>query len=221
LTIAIDGPAGAGKSTVAKSVAAALGYTYIDTGAMYRSVALRAIEDGIDPTDSERIGRLAEAVRIEFAQDALGGQRVLADGRDVTAEIRSPEATRLSSPVSAVPAVRRALVALQREMGRAGGVVMEGRDIGTVVFPNAEVKVFLTATDGERAARRWRELHERGEAVSIDDVLAQQRERDARDSSREDSPLRPADDAVIVDSDRLTIEQVTERILDIATRRGA
>lgn len=221
LTIAIDGPAGAGKSTVAKAVAAALGYTYIDTGAMYRAVALRAMQLGVDTEDPDRLGLLAEDLRIEFIPSEGGVQRVLANGHDVTTEIRSPEATRLSSPVSAVPAVRRALVMLQRQMGLAGGVVMEGRDIGTVVFPNAEVKVFLTASDRERANRRWCELRERGLDVSLEDVLAQQKERDKRDTSREDSPLKPAHDAVIVNTDNMTIEQVTGRILDIAKERGA
>lgn len=221
LTIAIDGPAGAGKSTVARAVAAALGYRYIDTGAMYRSVAWKSIQCAIAPDDEAAVTALAASIDIAFEPDPAGGQRVIVDGADASAAIREPEATRLSSPISAIPGVRRELVARQREMGAAGGVVMEGRDIGTVVFPGAEVKVFLTATDEERARRRWLELTQRGETVSLDDILRRQQERDARDSSRDDSPLRPAADANVVLSDGLSFEQVVARILDICHTRLA
>jgi cytidylate kinase len=221
LTIAIDGPAGAGKSTVAKRVAAALGYTYIDTGAMYRAVAWNALDRHVPTEDADAMTRLAEETPISFHSDPDGGQRVFVGPTDVTEAIRTPEVTRLSSPVSAISGVRRVLVAQQQAMGAGGGVVMEGRDIGTVVFPNAEVKVFLTASDMERARRRWRQLQQKGESVSLEQVFAQQRERDERDSSRADSPLSPAADAVLLDSDGLTVDQVVKRVLELAYARGA
>src|SRR5437016_4411526 len=171
ITIAIDGPSGAGKSTVAKRVAAALGYTYIDTGAMYRAVAWNAVRHGIDPDDANAVSTVAGNTRITFRNQDCG-QRVMVGDEDVTDAIRTPEVTRLSSPVSAIPGVRRVLVALQQEMGASGGVVMEGRDIGTVVFPQAELKVFLTASDEERARRRYKEFRQRGQEISFDEVLA-------------------------------------------------
>jgi len=219
LTIAIDGPAGAGKSTAAKRVASALDYTYIDTGAMYRAVAWKALREGVPPEDEAGLTRLAQKMRIEFAPGQDGVQRLLVDGEDVTEAIRTPEVTRLSSPISAIPGVRRVLVAQQQAMGADGGVVMEGRDIGTVVFPNAEIKVFLTASDEERARRRWLELTAKGENVTQEEILAQQRERDTRDSSRADSPLRPAPDAVTLVSDGIPIEEVVERILQLCRER--
>jgi cytidylate kinase len=221
ITIAIDGPSGAGKSTTARGLAGRLGYTYIDTGAMYRAVALKGIEAGVGVEDAEGTTGLAESSRITFERDSEGVQRVLLDGRDVTEAIRSPEATRLTSPVSAIPGVRRVLVAQQRSLGAGGGVVMEGRDIGTIVFPNAELKVFLTASDQERALRRWKELKAKGQDVSVEEVHAQLSERDARDSSRADSPLVAAPDAVMLVSDGLTLDQVISRIADLAASRGA
>lgn len=221
LTIAIDGPSGAGKSTVARRLAHDLGYTYIDTGAMYRAVALASIDRAVDLEDEQAIIELAMNCRITFAPSLDGGQRVLLDSRDVTEEIRSKEATRLSSPVSAIPGVRRVLVAQQQAMGAGGGVVMEGRDIGTVVFPRAEVKVFLTASEQERARRRWKERQAKGDAVTHEEILQQQRERDARDSSRADSPLAAAPDAVTIDSDGIPFEGVVDRILKLARARGA
>jgi cytidylate kinase len=215
LTIAIDGPAGAGKSTVAKAVAAALGYTYLDTGAMYRAAAWKGLQAGVPLEDEEGTIRLVEKMRIAFAPGPDGGQRVMVDGEDVTEAIRSPEVTRLSSPVSAIPGVRRVLVAQQQAMGAGGGVVMEGRDIGTVVFPDAEVKVFLTASDEERARRRCAELQAKGQTATVEEILKQQRERDARDSSRADSPLKPAPDAITIVSDGIPVEGVVERILQL------
>ena len=220
ITIAIDGPSGAGKSTTARGLASRLGYTYIDTGAMYRAIAWKGIRDGVPVEDADGTTRLAESTLITF-QPSDAEQRVLVDGEDVTAAIRTPEVTRLSSPVSAIPGVRRVLVAQQQAMGAGGGVVMEGRDIGTVVFPNAELKVFLTASDEERARRRWKELSARGQQLTVEEVLAQQRERDARDSSREDSPLKPAPDSVEIVSDGMTLDEVIERILALARERGA
>jgi CMP/dCMP kinase len=221
ITIAIDGPSGAGKSTVARRLARLLAYTYIDTGAMYRAVALASIERAIDLEDEDAIIELARNVTIGFAPGEGEAQRVLLDGRDVTDDIRSKEATRLSSPVSAIPGVRRVLVAQQQALGAGGGVVMEGRDIGTVVFPNAEVKVFLTASEEERARRRWKERQTKGDTITLEEILQQQHERDARDSSRADSPLAAAPDAVTVDSDGIPFEGVVDRILQVARERGA
>jgi CMP/dCMP kinase len=220
LTIAIDGPAGAGKSTVAKRVAGELGYTYIDTGAMYRAAAWKGLQLGVPLEDEEGTIALTRAMTIGFEPRPDGIQRVLVDGQDVTDAIRSPEVTRLSSPVSAIPGVRRVLVAQQQAMGAGGGVVMEGRDIGTVVFPNAEVKVFLTASEQERALRRWRERTAKGDTVTVEEILLQQRERDARDSSRADSPLQAAPEAVTIESDDIPIEGVVERILALVRERG-
>lgn len=221
ITIAIDGPSGAGKSTVARRLAQDLSYTYIDTGAMYRAVALASIERAIPLEDEEAIVALARNLRIGFAPGPDGGQRVLLDDRDVTDEIRTKEATRLSSPVSAIPGVRRVLVAQQQALGAGGGVVMEGRDIGTVVFPQADLKVFLTASEEERAMRRWRERQSKGDQITVEEILQQQRERDARDSSRADSPLAAASEAVTINSDGIPFEGVVERILQLARERGA
>jgi cytidylate kinase len=220
ITVAIDGPSGAGKSTVAKRLASELGYTYIDTGAMYRAVAWKCIQCGV-PLDNEAgtVG-LAERTNISFSPGSDGRQHVIVGGHDVTDEIRTPEVTRLSSPVSAISGVRRVLVAKQQAMGAGGGVVMEGRDIGTVVFPHAEVKIFLTASEEERARRRWAERTAKGETANIEEIMLQQRERDSRDSSRPDSPLRPADDSVVLNSDGMSIEQVVRQIRDIALARA-
>jgi cytidylate kinase len=218
LTIAIDGPSGAGKSTVARAVASGLGYRYVDTGAMYRAVAWRLLRDGVDAADPAAAEAAAKAMQLEFVPDAEG-QRVFVDGTDVTTAIRSTEVTQLSSPVSAVPGVRAVLTQLQREMGAGGGVVMEGRDIGTVVCPSAEVKIFLTASDLERAARRFRERTSRGDAVTLEEILAQQRERDARDSSRDTAPLRPAEDAVELVSDGMTVDEVVSAVLQLVSAK--
>ncbi|MGI8801581.1 MAG: (d)CMP kinase [Solirubrobacteraceae bacterium] len=197
MIVAIDGPAGAGKSSVARAVAAALGFTYLDSGAMYRAVALRAARDGRPPAE------IARELRIEL------GDRVVVDGEDVTAAIRSPEISGAASEVAAVPAVRAAMVAMQRELLRRGDWVAEGRDIGTVVAPQAEVKVFLTAGDEVRARRR---ADERGDAPPAA-VLAEQRERDDRDRTRADSPLVAADDAIVLDSSDLSRDEVVDRVI--------
>jgi len=215
--IAIDGPAGSGKSTVAREVARRLGYVYIDTGAMYRAVAWRAIVEGIPITRPDAITALAERMDISFRR--VDGQRVIADSTDVTEAIRTPEVTQLSSPVSAIEGVRKRLVEMQREMGEGGGVVMEGRDIGTVVFPDAEIKIFLTASDDERARRRAAELEANGVSVDIELVAREMRERDLRDSTREHAPLRQADDAVRIDTDGMSIEDVVRAVLDIHDRK--
>jgi len=209
MVIALDGPAGAGKSTVARAVAAALGFTYLDSGAMYRCVALAARERGVDPDDAERAGELARSLRIE-----LDGGRVVLDDRDVSAAIREPAVTEASSRVSVHAGVREAMVARQREMIASGRYVAEGRDIGTVVSPDSPLKVFLTASEEERARRRALETGDDPEAV-----LAAQRERDRRDETRELSALRPAEDAVEIDTTGLTLDQVVERVVALARER--
>lgn len=210
--IAIDGPAGSGKSTVAKIVAERLGYTYIDTGAMYRAVAVKSMQAGIPLEEPDRIIALADRLDIEFRQ-VEGSQHIFADGEDVSVAIRTPDATRLSSPVSAIPGVRHRLVDIQRRMGEAGGVVMEGRDIGTYVFPNAEVKLFLTASHDERARRRVKDLERAGQPSDLAKVAADIKERDQRDSSREMAPLCQAEDAVLIVTDGMSIEEVVLAVI--------
>ena len=218
--IAIDGPVGAGKSTIARLVARELGYTYIDSGAMYRALAWAARGKGITDDPAPVLELLREA-KIELRPRPDGLNEVFVDGRDITGEIRTPEISQLASKLSAMPAVRRKMVALQQAMARAGGVVMEGRDIQTVVLPEAEVKIFLTAPARERAERRWKELRERGLQADVDQVLADIEARDQRDSTRADSPLRAAPDAVHVDTGGLSIEQVAQKVLEMAKKRAA
>jgi cytidylate kinase len=213
VSLALDGPAGAGKSSVARDVARRLGYTFIDTGAMYRAVAYRALRAGLEVgRDDAALGKLAGELRFEF-RPVGDEQRLFVDGEDVEAPIRTPQVGNLSSPVSAIPEVRRHLVAAQQEMARGGGVVMEGRDIGTVVLPQAEVKVFLTASEQERARRRQAQLREQGVERDLAQILADQRERDERDSSRAVAPLRQAPDARLLVSDGLTQDEVVELIV--------
>jgi cytidylate kinase len=215
IVVAIDGPAGAGKSTLAKMLAQELGYTYIDTGAMYRAVGLLAREQGVDAEDGAALSRLAQDMDFRFAWEGAR-QRVRVGERDVSDAIRSLEAAADASRVSRVPELREALVALQRHMGLGGGVVMEGRDIGTVVFPRAELKVFLTASARERGHRRWAELRAKGEEADLQDVIAQVEARDLADSTRAVAPLRPAADAVIVDTSELRIDRVLQALLRLA-----
>jgi cytidylate kinase len=220
LIIAIDGPAGAGKSTVARAVARRLGYLFINTGAMYRAVAWKALRQGVSLDDATRIGQLAGESLIELAGD-VDSMRVLIDGRDITDEVATPQISQAASVVSAIPTVRRALVARQQQMGRAGGVVIEGRDIGTQVFPNAEVKIYLDASAEARAQRRFDEDSARGVAVaSFDQMKSEIEERDLRDKTRADSPLTQAEDAVYIDSSAMAIEEVVERILEIVKSKG-
>lgn len=210
--IAIDGPVGAGKSTVARALARRLGFRYIDTGAMYRSVAWAAIHRGVSLADEPAVAALARDLDIEFVPGA-SGQRVLVNGEDATEAIRRPEMSEASSIVSAYAMVREAMVALQRRMGAAGDVVMEGRDIGTVVFPDAEVKVYLDASLDERAGRRFRELEGRGETVTYEEVRRALEDRDRRDSTRAHSPLRVAPGAIEVNSTGMVVEEVVDEIM--------
>lgn len=219
MIIAIDGPSGAGKSTVAKAVARELGFSCLDTGAMYRAVAWRALQDGVPFDDDEALGRLARAHDIAFAHEEGEPvpRRVSIGGIDVTDAIRTAEIDRAVSPVSAVPAVREALVAQQRRIGRSGDYVVEGRDIGTAVFPEASVKVFLTASAEERAHRRVRQNVDRGVgSIDYGEVLADICRRDDIDSSRAASPLKPAEDAVRLDSTGRYIEDVIDDICALA-----
>jgi cytidylate kinase len=219
LIIAIDGPAGAGKSTVARAVARRLGYLFINTGAMYRAVAWKALSEGIPLDDAVAVGRLAGDSLIELS-GGVDSMRVLIDGRDITGEIATPQVGQAASIISTISAVRRALVARQQRMGRAGSVVMEGRDIGTQVFPDAEVKIYLDASPESRAQRRYDEDLARGVAVaSLEEMKEQIERRDHSDKTRADSPLTQVEDAVYIDSSAKTVDEVVDRILEIVERR--
>jgi cytidylate kinase len=208
--VAIDGPAASGKSTTARQVAERLSFRHLDTGAMYRALTWKALASGVDPADRAALGALAEATAFTFSPGP-SGDRLLVDGEDVAERIREPAVTRSVSLVASVPAVRRRLVRLQREIARGGPCVVEGRDIGTVVFPDAPVKIFLIASIEERARRRREELA--GERPSVEDLAEEIRRRDAMDEGREDSPLRPAPDAIPLDTTGLTVEEVVEAIV--------
>ena len=208
IVVAVDGPAGAGKSTASRALAGRLDYVYVDTGAMYRAVGVIAHRRGVALDDDEALARLVGSLRFE----PRNGGGLAVDGTDVSAEIRRAEAGELASRVSTRPVVRERLVALQRALGAEGGVVMEGRDIGTVVFPNAEVKLYLTADPAERARRRAVELRGRGESVDEAALAREIAARDERDSARSHSPLRPAADALRLDTTGLTLEQVVARM---------
>ncbi|CUU05025.1 cytidylate kinase [Candidatus Kryptobacter tengchongensis] len=212
IIIAIDGPAGSGKSTTARLVAQKLGYIYIDTGAMYRALTLKVIELGIDPNDESSIIKIAENTKIELLYEN-GNLKVILDGKDVSEKIRSPEVTSLVSIVSAHPKLRDIMVKKQRELGRNGGVVMDGRDIGTVVFPDADLKIFMTADVRERAKRRQKELKAQGFDVEIEKLIKEIEERDKFDSTREIGPLKKADDAIEIDTTNLTIDEQVEIVL--------
>ncbi|MDZ7372529.1 MAG: (d)CMP kinase [candidate division KSB1 bacterium] len=212
--VAIDGPAGSGKSTTARLVARHLGYRYLDTGAMYRAVTLKALRLGMDLRDEEALGKLAESCDIQFCERD-GTLRVLLDGEDVTEAIRAPEVGRRIGPVADNVHVRRVLVERQRALGAAGGVVAEGRDMGTVVFPDAEVKVFLTASREERVRRRWHELRAKGLDLPLEEVEAEIRKRDGEDVSRPVGALRKAPDAVELDTTRLSVEEQVAKVVEL------
>jgi cytidylate kinase len=221
LIVAIDGPAGAGKSTVAAHLAARFGLLNLETGAMYRAFALKATTAGASPDDAAQLEPLLQQTIIAL-QPGQDGNRVLLDGEDVTARLRTPEVTAAASRVSVHPAVRRWLVDLQRKMGERGGVVMEGRDIGTAVFPHAQVKIYLDASPEKRSERRYSQTVEKSAAEqNTHTVLKEMRERDERDRNRADSPLRPAADAVIIDSTELTLDEVIAKAEAIVIARSA
>jgi len=223
ISIAIDGPAGSGKSTIARAAALKFKYIYIDTGAMYRAITLKAIQQKISIEDKASLTQLAKKTLIRFRYietDGLSQLRVIMDGGDVSEAIRSLEVTGNVSAVSAVAGVREALVELQRNMAREGGVIMDGRDIGTVVLPDAELKVFLTASVKERSKRRWLELQANGVKVSLEELEEQIQKRDQLDSTREVNPLRQAEDAILLDTTSLSIDEVTDRIVKLALTKG-
>ncbi len=221
LVVTIDGPAGAGKSTVAKGLAQALGYRLLDTGALYRAVALEARRRGISWNDEDELASIAAVMQVGFHFDG-NDNRVAIRGEDVTAAIRTPEISDAASLVSALPGVRAALVDLQRRLGAGGGVVVEGRDTGTVIFPDAEAKFFLTASDEIRARRRYEELAGRGAECSFDETLSDMQARDRRDTGRAVAPLSKAPGAIVVDSSELDAHAVIEQMLDhVRTRASA
>ncbi len=214
LIIAIDGPSGVGKSTLSKLLSRELGYLNLDTGAMYRTVAFAASRQGIDANDYDALQKLCENIVIEFARSD-GEERVLLNGEDVSSDIRTPEISLLTAAVAACPEVREAMVARQRELGAEGGVVLEGRDIGTVVFPNAEVKFFLKASAEVRGQRRFLELQAKGVGVGLARTIAEVKARDNVDINRTTSPLKKADDAVVIDTSELDISQVLAQMLAV------
>jgi CMP/dCMP kinase len=212
LIIAIDGPSGAGKSTLAKRLAKKLRFIYLDTGAMYRALALKVLRQGVDLADDARLAELIAGTEIDL-QEMHGRLAVLLDGEDVAGQIRTPEISQMASKVSALRVVRARMLELQRAMGKRGSVVAEGRDIGTVIFPEAEVKVFLVASVSERARRRYDELKASGRVVDLDETRREIEERDKRDSERDLAPLRPADDAVLIDSSSVDADEVAATVL--------
>lgn len=220
IVIAIDGPAGAGKSTTARGVAGQVGYLYLDTGAMYRALGLGLLRAGVDPDDGEAAARLGRRLRIDLHSEA-GEQRTLLNGEDVSLEIRTPAVSDAASRVAAHPAVREVLVARQREMGRDGGIVLEGRDTGTAVFPDAELKLFLVADVEARARRRQQEMDRRGERVDLEALVEQIRERDARDASTQSRlGAWPAPDAHLLDTTGLSVKEQVDRVVDLAVAWG-
>ena len=216
--IAIDGPAGAGKSSVAKAAAQELGFVYVDTGAIYRTIALHVLRQGVDPRDAPAVEALLPGIQVglEYAPE---GQRMLLNGEDVTGLIRTPEVSMATSACSAIPAVRAFLLQLQRDLAERSNVIMDGRDIGIVVLPRAQLKVFLTASPEERARRRVAQLQKAGQEADYASILRDIQQRDYQDSHRETAPLRPAEDAVLLDNSDFTFQQSVERLVDLARQR--
>ncbi len=215
IAIALDGPAGAGKSTIARRAASELNYIYVDTGALYRSIALAALKKGIEPGDAAEAEKLLPEITVDLAFNDNGEQIVLLNGENVSADIRTPEVSMAASKISAIPAVRAFLLDLQRGMAKTHNVIMDGRDIGTVVLPDAQVKIFLTASPEARAGRRYKELVEKGMDVNFEDILQDVITRDYNDSHRETAPLKPAPDSVTVDTTELDFEQSVEKIISV------
>ncbi len=214
INIAIDGPAGAGKSTVAKGVAKKLGYIYVDTGALYRAIGVYALRKGVNTKDTEGVGNLLPEIDVELKFED-GVQKVYLCGEDVSEEIRKPEASMAASNVSAIPSVRAFLLDLQRSIAKTNNCLMDGRDIGTVVLPNAQIKIFMTADVEERAMRRYKELQEKGINDSFEQVLTEMKERDFQDSNRPIAPLKPAEDSIVFDSTGHTLEESINELSQI------
>lgn len=218
ISIAIDGPSGAGKSTISKAVAKALGYLYVDTGAIYRTVGVFVRNHGVDPRDAAGVAELLPQIKIEM-RHMDGVQRMYLNGADVTVTIREHEISRYASDVSAIPAVRAFLLEMQRKFASENNVIMDGRDIGTVVLPNATVKIFLTATSEDRARRRWLELTEKGSDISFEKVLEDMRVRDRNDASRAIAPLKPAEDAELLDTTGFELEDSIAAITELIRKK--
>ena len=214
MIIAIDGPAGAGKSTVAKLIAKELGFLYIDTGAMYRALTLKVLENKIALDDIARIIELAKNTRVELRNNQFGPQEVLVDGKDVTLKIRQPRITQFVSDIAKIKGVREVMLALQRNSAKQGNAVLDGRDIGTVVFPNADKKFYIDAEFNERVRRRYKELTDLGQNVTLKDIESDLRNRDTIDSTREFAPLKKAEDATYIDTTNMTVEQVVNELLN-------
>jgi len=217
--IAIDGPAGAGKSTIARLAAKRLGFVYVDTGAMYRAIALYFLRKGIRPEDVQTIASLVQGAEITIRY-VDGTQQVILNGEDVSGQIRTEEVGNMASATSAIPAVRAHLLELQRNLAASANVIMDGRDIGTCILPDADVKIFLTASTSVRAMRRYRELQEKGMMCNLEEIEQDIIERDTRDMNRETAPLKQAEDAMLLDSSDMTLEQVVQAILEAAFSRG-
>lgn len=218
LIVAIDGPSGAGKSTITRRVAEILSYVYIDTGAMYRALALAVSREGVSLDDDERVIEICRRSELAF-RSSDGGSRMLLNGEDVADLIRTPEMSLLSSAIAGKKAVRELLLGKQRELGKGGGVILEGRDIGTVVFPDADVKFFLSATPEERGRRRYLELRAKGEPVDLEKTVVEVIARDSQDESRDHAPLRQADDAIVIDSTCLSIGEVVDGMIQVIEDR--
>lgn len=219
IAVAIDGPAGAGKSSVAKAVGKQLGLLYVDTGALYRTVGLAALRKGVDPSLKAEVEALLKEISVEMDFSETSGQVVLLNGEDVTGLIRTPEVSMTASDISALPIVREYLLGLQRNIAKTKNVIMDGRDIGTVVLPDAQVKIFLTASPESRAERRYKELVEKGEKTTVKDVLRDVIKRDYNDTNRKAAPLRPAEDSVLVDTTNLDFDGSVEAVAKIIRER--